>query len=116
MASRRQRRVADLIHEELSGLLEHRVADPRLSDVTITAVEVTADLQQATIFYTALDNGEEHLRQIQHGLERAAGYLRRELAGAISLRHMPELSFRFDDALAAGRRIEEILDSLREEE
>ena len=116
MATRRQRRIADLIHEELSILLERKVDDPRLLDITITAVEVSADLQIATIYYTAFDLGEEASGETQAGLDRAQGYLRRELAGRLSLRYTPQLVFRFDQSLAAGQRIEELLAALRADE
>ena len=116
MATRRQRRIADLIHEELSNLLERKVDDPRLLNITLTAVEVSADLQIATIYYTALNAGEEEGKETQAGLERAQGYLRKELAGSLSLRYMPQLVFRFDQSLATGQRIEELLASMRKDE
>lgn len=116
MATRRQRRIADLIHEELSNLLERKVDDPRLFNITLTAVEVSADLQIATVYYTVLDTGEEASKETQAGLDRAQGYLRRELAGTLSLRYTPQLVFRFDQSLAAGQRIEELLASLRVDE
>ena len=116
MATRRQRRVADLIHEAISSLLEHKSQDPRLNGVTITAVVVSADLQNATVFYSVLNSDEERRREAQAGLDHASGFLRRELAGMLALRHTPQLIFRLDNSLVTGQRIEALLVSLREEE
>jgi ribosome-binding factor A len=115
MNSRRQRKVADLIHEELSDLLERKVADPRLIGVTVTAVDITPDLQVATVHYSVLGGSEEQA-QAKAGLESARGFMRTAVAHAAQLRHAPQLAFRLDRSLAAGQHIEEILDSLGSDE
>jgi ribosome-binding factor A len=115
MSTRRQRKVSDLIHEELSQLLGRKVADPRLAGVTVTAVEVTPDLQHATVFYSVI--GEEaEVKAAAAGLERASGFLRSAVAQAAQLRRAPQLSFRLDRSLAQGQRIEELLNSLGDDE
>ena len=111
MNSRRQRKVAVLIHEELSQLLERKVADPRLAGVTVTAVEVTPDLLVATVHYSVL-GGEEEQEQAKAGLERAQGFMRSAVAQAAQLRRAPQLVFRLDRSLAEGQRIDEILNNL----
>jgi ribosome-binding factor A len=116
MASRRQRRVADLIHETVSDLLRRKIRDPRLDGVTITDVEITADLQNATVFYSVLDATDENKSEVQAGLDHAGGYLRRELASVLTLRYTPQLAFRLDQSFVAGQRIEQLLNSLRESE
>jgi ribosome-binding factor A len=114
MVSRRQRKVADLIHEELSILLERKVADPRVSGVTITAVEVSADLKQATVYYSILSEEAEAMGAAQAGLEHAGGFLRRGLADVLTLRLVPALTFRIDKSVRQGQRIEQLLRSLKD--
>jgi ribosome-binding factor A len=116
MVSRRQRRVADLIHEELSTMLERKVADPRLSGVTITAVEVSADLKLATVHYSILSEEDAAIEAAQVGLEHASGFLRKGLADVLSMRLVPALAFRIDKSLRRGQRIEELLKSLKDSE
>ena len=111
MPSRRQRRVAELIHRELSLLLMREVDDPRLADVTITAVDVTPDLLVARAFFTVLGD-DEQVAAAQAGLERATGFLRTQLAGRVQLRLVPHLTFELDKSEARGRRIDELLDQL----
>jgi ribosome-binding factor A len=113
MPSRRQRRVAELIHRELSLLLLHGVKDPRLAGVTITGVDVTRDLLLARIYFTvfeAEDGGKEALT----GLEHAKGYLRTQLAERVELRFVPDLIFALDRSAQYGQRIDALLDQIKE--
>jgi ribosome-binding factor A len=113
MATRRQRKVAELIHRELSLLLMREVRDPRLADITITEVRVTPDLMLARIYFTVLgDAGQD--REALAALEHARGFLRTQLAGQVRLRSMPELVFELDTSAAYGRRIDELLAQVAE--
>jgi ribosome-binding factor A len=113
MATRRQRQVAELLHEEISMLLQQRVDDPRLALVTVTGVEVTPDLRVAHVYVSIMDDDVE-VKETMAGLKRAAGFLRRELATFVSLRYTPELHFRLDSSLEQGLRIDRLLDSLED--
>jgi ribosome-binding factor A len=113
MPTRRQRRVSELIHRELSLLLMLEARDPRLAGVTITGVSVTPDLLLARVHFTVLGDAEDE-KQALAGLEGAGGFLRTQLAGRVRLRFVPELVFAVDGSSAYGRRIEELLDQLKE--
>lgn len=115
MATRRQRRVSELIHRELSVLLMREVRDPRLADITITEVRVTPDLLIARIYYTVLGEAEQE-KEAAAALDSACGYLRTQLAARVSLRLMPELIFQLDQSAAYGRRIDELLAQISETE
>ncbi|MGC9335195.1 MAG: 30S ribosome-binding factor RbfA [Anaerolineae bacterium] len=108
MATRRQRRVAEQIHRELSMLLMRKVRDPRLEEVTITEVRITPDLLIARVFFSVLGEEEER-REALAGLESAVGFLRTQLGARIRLRSVPELTFELDESAEYGRRIEELL-------
>jgi ribosome-binding factor A len=111
MGKKYQRRVSELVHVRLSGLLERKVKDPRLDMVTITDVVVTPDASRADVYFSAL-GGEEAQEQAQEGLESAAGWLRRELGRQLRLRSIPELVFHYDRSVERGERISAILDEL----
>ena len=115
MATRRQRRVSELIHRELSVLLMREVRDPRLADVTITEVRVTPDLLIARIYYTVLGDAEQE-KEVAAALDSACGYLRTQLAARVRLRLMPELVFQLDQSAAYGRHIDELLAQISETE
>lgn len=106
-------RLADQIQGEISDILRNKLRDPRKGFITITAVEVTPDLRSARVFVSAL-GGPAELQEALDLLERARGFIRRELGARIQMRFVPELSFRGDDSAARGVRIEKLLDDLRE--
>lgn len=114
MASRRQRKVANLIQKELSDLVERKLRDPRVQGVTITDVRVTPDLRTADVYVSRLGE-EEEMREALAGLNAAAGYLKRELAPRLDLRFMPDLRFHLDRSWQQGARIDSLLEQIAAE-
>lgn len=110
----RVRRIGDRIQQELSLVLQRKVADTRLAMVTVTAVDVDRELAYATIYITALGE-EDRMNEVLRALEGARGYLRRELAARVRLRSFPQLRFRWDFSQERGARIDELLDMLKSE-
>lgn len=111
MPTRRQERVSERIHEEISELLQTRVRDPRLAQVTVTSVEVSADLKVATVYVSSLGDREACTKSVK-SLQHAAGFLRRELAHQLRMRYTPELHFVLDDSWERGARIDDLLKQL----
>jgi len=108
----RARRVAERIAEELATLLQREVADPRLSLLTVTGVDVDRELSYATIYVSSMD-AEQPRPAILEALEGAQGFLRSRLAQIIQLRTFPRLRFRWDTSLDQGSRVDELLSRLR---
>ncbi len=111
MTSRRQKRVGELLHEEISLLLQRETSDPRFAQVTVTDVEVSADLRMARVYVSVLGEPLEQQAALQ-ALDHAAGYLRHELGARLRLRRIPRLTFELDEAVERGSRILELLASL----
>ena len=109
MSRGRPQKVADLIQRELSDLLRREVRDPRVGMITITAVDVSPDLSHAKVFFTLLEQKDRDTT-IQ-GLQRAAGYLRSQLAHRIKLYTTPELRFVYDESVERGDRLSQLIDS-----
>src|SRR5882672_1168462 len=109
-------RVADQIRSELANLLAREVHDPGIGFVTLTRVQVSPDLQQARVFYTALGpTGEEAKtrRDSERALDRAAPFLRHQIGSRLRLRRVPELKFLYDESIAGQDRIEQLLNEIR---
>ncbi len=95
-------RVNSLIRQEISELLRRQVKDPRLGNlVTVTDVSTSPDLRHAKIFVSRIGS-EEEKQEILSVLAAASGFFRNELAKRLRLRHIPELSFQWDDSIARG--------------
>jgi ribosome-binding factor A len=111
MATRRQERVSERIHHEISDLLQNEIRDPRLAYVTVTDVEISPDLQLATVFVSALGDDEVRAGALT-ALERASGYIRRGLAQRLRMRVAPAVRFVLDESWERGARLDALLDSL----
>lgn len=107
----KQERMAEKIRTILSELLLREVSDPRLHSVTITEVRLDAELNYASIYVNALGD-EDRQQEVMTGLERAKGFLRRELGARVRLRTTPELHFYWDTTLEYGERMNQLLNSL----
>ena len=108
--SQRAQRVADQVQRELAALLRDEVKDPRVGRITITLVEVSADLSHAKVFFTHLA-GREHADEVVHALQHTAGFLRSELSHRLKLYSVPQLHFAYDDSIESGMRISQLIDA-----
>ncbi len=96
----RSDRVAEQIRRDLADLIRTELKDPRVGMISLTDVELTPDYAHAKIFFTTLQS--EHLEEIQVGLKRASGFLRRELGRRIHIHTLPELHFVYDNSIERG--------------
>ena len=107
--SPRAQRVGDQIQRELADLLANEVKDPRVGPVTVTAVDVSADLAHATVRFTHLA-GKEKAQAAVDALSRTAGFLRSELSHRLNLYSVPQLHFAYDDSIESGLRMSQLID------
>ena len=110
MSGGRPRKVADLIQRELADLLRSEVRDPRVGLVTLTSVDVSPDLSHAKVFFTLLD--KERQGETTKALQRAAGFLRSQLARRMKMYTTPELRFSYDESVERGDRLSQLIDSV----
>ena len=109
-------RLAEQIQREVDDILLKRVRDPRVQDITITGVDVTGDLQQATIYYSLLSDKASDGEKAQQGLDKAKGLIRRELGSRLNIFKTPELTFKRDPSVAYGSRIDQLINQLHKQE
>lgn len=103
-------RVVEQIRRELADLIRLELKDPRVSLVTLTDVEITPDYAHAKVFYTTLA-GAEQRAEIDRGLKRSAGFLRRELGRRVRIHHTPELHFVYDTSVERGTQLSQLIDA-----
>jgi ribosome-binding factor A len=107
--SQRAQRVADQMQRELSQLLREEVKDPRVGSITITSIEVSADLSHAKVFFTHLAGREQADAAVQ-ALQRTAGFLRTELSHRLGLYSVPQIHFAYDNSIETGLRLSQLID------
>ncbi len=104
----RSDRVAEQVRRDLADLIQNELKDPRVGMISLTAVELTPDYAHAKVFFTTLDT--EHLEEVERGLKRSAGFLRRELGRRIHIHTLPELHFVYDNSLERGASMSLLID------
>ena len=104
----RSERVAEQVRRDLAELIRTELKDPRVGMISLTDVELTPDYAHAKVFFTTLS--AEHLDEIQRGLKRASGFLRRELGRRIHIHTLPELHFVYDSSLERGSSLSQLID------
>jgi ribosome-binding factor A len=109
MTDARRRRVESEIQRVLADLIVREVKDPRVGNVTITAVSLAADMGSARVFFTpfASSNPAEEVRA---GLTHAGGFLRGEVGRRLQLRHAPRLEFVIDNTPERAAHLTHLID------
>ncbi len=109
--SQRTDRVDELLRQEIGAILAREVADPRIGFATVTDVETTRDLSHAKVWVSVIGDTAER-RETLEALERAMGFVRRELGVRLRLRRIPALHVVLDASMEHGTRVLQILDEL----
>ena len=104
----RARKIADRIQRIVAEMLERRIKDPRLGFVTVTDARITADLRDATVYYTVFGSEEEKVASAA-ALESAKGVIRSEVGRQTGIRHTPSLTFVLDEVQENAQHIEQLL-------
>ena len=108
----RVQRVEKIIERELASIIFSEVHNELIKFVSITKVALNKDMSVAMVWYTVLGNDGE-IEATKKALEQAKGYLRSELAHRLDLRKTPELRFKYDESLAYGNHISEVIENLK---
>ncbi|KWV29377.1 30S ribosome-binding factor RbfA [Micromonospora rifamycinica] len=106
------RRHAERIRELVASVVRSQIKDPRLGMITITDARITADLRDATVFYTVLGDATAQASTTA-ALESAKGMLRSTVGKALGLRHSPSLTFALDDVQDQVKQIDDLLAQAR---
>ncbi|MFC1954423.1 30S ribosome-binding factor RbfA [Chloroflexota bacterium] len=109
-------RVNSLIRQEISELLQFQVKDPRLGNfIAITEVSTSPDLKFAKVYVSQISSQEDK-QKVLKGLSSASGFFRKELSKRLKMRHVPELSFQWDDSIEKGDHILQLINEVVPEE
>jgi ribosome-binding factor A len=113
----RARRLAKRISTIVASAIEYEIKDPRLNGVTVTDAKVTADLHDATVYYTVMGRTlaeEPDYAGAAAALERAKGVLRTKVGAGTGVRFTPTLTFVRDTVADAAHRMEQLLERARQ--
>lgn len=106
-------RIGHNLVREISYILMSEVKDDEIKFVTITDCKVTNDLSFAKVYFTVLDDDKKE--STLKALKNASGYIRKQLADRVDIRHIPELQFVYDESIDYGKKIESIIEKINED-
>lgn len=105
----RKEKLARIVREVVCEMIAHKMHDPRIDPMTtITRVEMTGDLLIAKVYLTVQGSDTDQRRTLQ-GIQHASGFLQRQVAQELQIRHCPTLRFEIDHGVIGARRTFELL-------
>ncbi|MDD2435608.1 MAG: 30S ribosome-binding factor RbfA [Bacilli bacterium] len=107
-------RIGSSIVKGVSYILATEIKDKDLKFVTVTDCKVTNDLSFAKIYVMVSDDNRKN--EILKSLNNASGFIRRELVNHVDIRHIPELTFVYDESISNAQKIEDIIEKINNEE
>lgn len=115
---RRQKRVAELIREEIVSILRREVKDPRVKDLTVTEIDLKPDLRSVTVYVCKFAAGDGHeptpaeQESLMAGLKSAGHYIYESLKRRLVMKVIPSVRFEYDDRLAIGSKVWGIMNQM----
>ncbi|SHE27849.1 30S ribosome-binding factor RbfA [Alkalibacter saccharofermentans] len=115
MAKNRINKINETIKQELSSLIRKNIKDPRLTElISVMKVDTTGDLRYAKVYISIFDTDEKKAQAIDI-LNKAAGFLRKNVGKTLKTHYTPELIFVLDDSIEYGAHIDEVIRKLHKD-
>ena len=111
--SRRSRKVADQVKNEISWVLQQKYKDPQNGMITVTKVKISRDLKYATIYFTVLGQDID-IKESEKALKKAIPFLRKEFGQRVRMKFVPELRFFYDDSLEYSAHMEKLFKKIND--
>lgn len=107
-------RLGSIFVEEISKIIMKEIKDPDIQFVTITSCNISSDLSYAKVYFTCLN--DKRRDEILKDLNKASGFIRKELCNRVDIRKMPEITFVYDNSIEYGNKIEQILEEIKKDD
>jgi ribosome-binding factor A len=110
---KRSARVGDLIREEIADIIMNKIKHKTLGFITVTGAKVSDDLRNATVYVSVLK--DEEADKTLRKLNSSASFIKGELGRRLKMKYVPDLTFRIDESIQYGRKIDRLLDEVKSE-
>ena len=111
---KRSARVGDLIKKEVADIIMNSIKHKDLGFITVTGAKLSDDLRHAIVYISVLNT--EDSERVLRKLNSAAGFVKTELAGRLTMRFVPKISFRIDESIGYGMKMDRMIDDLDKDE
>ena len=110
---KRSARVSDLIREEVADIIMNKIKHKTLGFITVTGAKVSDDLRNATIYLSVLNTAES--QKTLKKINESASFVKSELGRRLKIKYVPNLTFKIDESIEYGRKIDGLLDGINSE-
>ena len=110
---KRSARVSDLIREEVADIIMNKIKHKTLGFITVTGAKVSDDLRNATIYLSVLNTAES--QKTLKKINESASFVKSELGRRLKMKYVPNLTFKIDESIEYGRKIDSLLDGIHSE-
>lgn len=110
---KRSARVGDLIREEIADMIMNKIKHKTLGFVTVTGAKVSDDLRNATVYISVLN--KEDAEKTVRKLSSLSALFRGELGRRLKMKYVPSLTFKIDESIQYGMKIDKLLDNIKSE-
>ncbi len=107
----RCRKVGSVVHRELSAILQNKLSDPRIGQITITEVSMSRDLKHAKVYVTSSETPDSMERTLLN-LNRAKSYIRHQLGANLNMKFTPAVSFLKDEMPERSDRVISLIEKV----
>jgi ribosome-binding factor A len=108
-------RLSHLLQREIASVIARELRDPRIPPVvTVSAVNLSTDLRNATVYVSVLGE-EENAAELSQALNKAAPWIQRLVAGRVTMKHFPRLCFKYDRSMVQAEKINRLLEEIKNE-
>ena len=105
----RNERIAASIQREAAHVISTEIKDPRVSLATVTEVNVSPDLRNATIYVSFMSDDEAKVKEAMQVLNKAAGFMRSTLASRLKMRYTPNITFEYDSLVKESMKLDALI-------
>lgn len=94
----------------LSNIINYEVKNPNVSGlISVTDVKITPDQKYATIYVSIFGKKSD---KVLLGLKESTGFIKSALSKKVKFRIIPELTFKLDDSLNYGAKMDKMIDNV----
>ncbi|WP_066507441.1 30S ribosome-binding factor RbfA [Abyssisolibacter fermentans] len=116
MSSKRLGRISEEIKKIISSLIRNELKDPRIAPMTsIMEVSVTKDMRYAKVYISVYGSDKEKNDTII-ALQKAAGFIRKEVGREIKLKYIPQIEFALDTSIENGIYMNQLIEKVKKQE
>ena len=103
--------------ETVSRVIQEQLSDPRIKGmISVTRVETSADISSARVYLSIMGVSQKQQESTTEAVRHASGFIQSRLAGVLTTRSCPTLTFFLDNSLKKSFEILKLINQISTED